>query len=237
LRILQLEPTNLDVAYEVAKMQLESGSPEKAIKSLEDTLRHMAGSATDITATDQGLWRQLQSRNEAKIITFDFIHMLAELYLIQERFEHTVSLIEHGSRCVLSHNKILGLDFRQVPLDLRVKYAISQLHLGQPQLARSHIDVLLRQPLGRVADLFYDVAEAYRATKYYASALSIYMSLQREDPDTYDQVRIWSRIAECYFGTEQWQEAKLYYEKIVNVHPNDHLTLTCLARCYQELNE
>ncbi len=210
-----------DSAHQVAEQYFRVGQVGKAARLLESyLLPHLEALAT-VTPTSLDL---------------NLVNILVELYIHLGKYSMGVDLI---SRVVALAPRIT--DFPDsVPIDLKVKRAICQLHMGLRDEAEEIFRELCDEnvyPLETYGDLLLDVAKALSQNDCMERVLELISPLQAVEQ--YHAPVLWLLKAQALQETaqsrEERQEAKRLYELVLEEEPENFEVRLALSRLCHEL--
>lgn len=257
LKLRSLLPHDPKIVRELAKVYVEEGRVSDAItlytKILDDNVKFR-------NLLDKGEMVVLDN------IKFDWseLNILSELYSskaawalgikslrqisrwIQER-ESQVFWDENGNADIefderrfdhpryqklQSHEN--GLDY-SLPIDIRVQLGIFRLNNKNEEESMKHFAILLDQPVEDAPDLYYKVGMELEGFALFREALEFLIPLSYyEDYNTSELVMI---IAKCLRETEDFENAKDTYIRLLE-YDSDNIDLKiALAECYFYLND
>lgn len=119
-------------------------------------------------------------------IDFTVINILTDLYLQQGSYSEASGLISRAEG-VLCYGQAL-------PIDLKVKLGICNLHMGDVDTAYSQFDDLLKEPIEECMDLYLQAGDALVEVNEHQQALHLF---ERLTETTENQPGLWKRIVRC----------------------------------------
>ena len=233
--VLKKRKLDLTLAQELANLCLELKEKEKALKVFEECMARVAGylgihlgpelgSAATAIQNHEEFPDEVDTEVE---LSFHHINMLAELYLINKRYQKAMVLIEQ-SRCLLAPGET------QMPLDLEVKLGICQVHTSQ-DFGTAFDRLKAMTSWSSVLDLAKDVAEAFYTNNKQAEALVFYERLVKHTRRT--DIKTWLCLAECLKNANRFKDAIKYYERVLEVHPTQSQVKISVADCYEAIGD
>eukprot|EP01138_Halocafeteria_seosinensis_P003315 gb/GECG01003391.1/.p1 GENE.gb/GECG01003391.1/~~gb/GECG01003391.1/.p1 ORF type:complete len:556 (+),score=88.96 gb/GECG01003391.1/:1-1668(+) len=141
-------------------------------------------------------------------------NMVCELYSGQGAHKSIIYVVKKLAEVIA--NKASG---SELPVDLRCKLAISQLWENESNEAHESLKGLWQCHIPEYADLYWDVAEAFRQTGRPESALVFYEALRNET--SYDTPTTWKAEAECYRALGSVGEESSRLHRILGVEPDN----------------
>lgn len=238
--VLKLEPSSLEVVQEMAKLYMEQDNVKKAIQLFERTFLVAIDLDEDATLPpSEQLWQKLSETELGTSLTFDQLHVYVELLMLNRKHRKAMQTIQEACKMILGrHFPNQDFSFNSVPLDLRVKYAICGIYLRVPaEEYEPHLELLYRQNLSEVLDLYFDVAEAFHFNRDFGKALPLFEKMIGSENPEYDQVQNWMRLAECYHALERFEPAANWLKKVLDVMPNQKQVSLMLADCFDAFGE
>lgn len=257
LKIRSVLPSDSKIVRELAKVYVEEGRVNDAIslytKILDDNVKYRK-------LVDKGESVTLEN------IIFDWseLNILSELYAskaawvlgikalrqvsrwIQEREEQTFwdenpnNDIEFDERR-LDHPRFQKLKARDgsldysLPIDIRVQLGIFRLNNKQEEESLKHFSVLLDQPVEETPDLFFKVGMELESFGLFKEALEFLIPLSyHEEYNTYELV---TTIARCLRETEDFENAKDTYIRLLEFDKDNVELKVALAECYFYLDD
>lgn len=127
-----------------------------------------------------------------------------------------------------------GLDY-SLPIDIRVQLGIFRLNNKNEDEALRHFAVLLEQPIEEAPDLFFKVGMELESFALFREALEFLIPLSYyEEYNTSDLV---FTIAKCLRETEDFENAKDTYIRLLEFDSDNVELKVALAECYFYLND
>jgi tetratricopeptide (TPR) repeat protein len=250
-----LDPNDMNLQWEKGQMYQKIGNLKKAMDAYKLILRvqkndlEVASALTKILVEMNDVMEALMVMETTFIshlndysIDYTHINILAELYILQGRYEDAVKLIEKEGEQVSM--KMMATKQQQngaldttvtMPIDLVVKLCICYLRLKRYDKGTLFLLELKQKDPCDYGDLYYDVAETYFDLGKYEEALDVYVALSQNRE--YNKPTIWLRLAECYRALEDLSAAANAYLAILREFPDrDDIRLT-LSNTYEQLGQ
>lgn len=127
-----------------------------------------------------------------------------------------------------------SLDY-SLPIDIRVQLGIFRLNNKNEDEALRHFAILLEQPIDEAPDLFFKVGMELESFALFREALEFLIPLSYYEE--YNTSELVVTIAKCLRETEDFENAKDTYIRLLE-YDNDNVDLKiALAECYFYLND
>lgn len=120
-----------------------------------------------------------------------------------------------------------------LPIDLRVKFAVCLIHLRQLHAIKEILAPLFMETVESAGDLYIDVAEAYAENGDCEEALPILDMLIATK--NFSLAGVWLKKGECLTSLGRLEEAALAYSQVVSLAPNHLDARLVLASLHQQL--
>lgn len=118
-----------------------------------------------------------------------------------------------------------------MPVDLRIKLAVSLIHIGQT-LPEGLLEPIFPSP-EEYGDLYLDVIEAYMENGLYSQAIPLLSALVQTTK--YSQAGVWLKHAECQHMLNDPAAAAISYSKVISLAPHHIDSRLKLATLYVQL--
>lgn len=122
-----------------------------------------------------------------------------------------------------------SLDYT-LPIDIRVQLGIFRLNNKNEDEALSHFAILLEQEIEDTPDLFYKVGMELESFALYKDALEFLIPLSYYEE--YNTSELVGTIAKCLRETEDFENAKETYIRLLDYDPENVELKVALAECY-----
>ncbi|CCE62112.1 hypothetical protein TPHA_0B04430 [Tetrapisispora phaffii CBS 4417] len=100
-----------------------------------------------------------------------------------------------------------------LPIDIRIRLGLFRLHNDQLLEAMSHFQLLYDESFTEVADLYFEVAITLTKNEKYKEAIDFFLPLLTLED--YNNIELFRPIGKCYKETEDYANARIYYEKVI----------------------
>lgn len=257
LKLRSLLPNDSRIVRELAKVYVEERRINDAIslytKILDDNVKFRK-------LTDKGEMVSLDN------IKFDWseLNILSELYSSKAAWPLGIKALRQISRWIQEREKQIfwddnsnndiefderrfdnprfqklkendaGLDY-SLPIDIRVQLGIFRLNNKNEDEALRHFAVLLEQPIEEAPDLFFKVGMELESFALFKEALEFLIPLSYYEE--YNTSELVITIAKCLRETEDFENAKDTYIRLLE-YDNENVELkVALAECYFYLND
>lgn len=131
-----------------------------------------------------------------------------------------------------SHEK--GLDYT-LPIDIRVQLGIFRLNNKNEDEALRHFSILLQQAIEDTPDLFFKVGMELESFALYKDALEFLIPLSYYEE--YNTSELVATIAKCLRETEDFENAKDTYIRLLEYDQDNVELKVALAECYFYLDD
>jgi general transcription factor 3C polypeptide 3 (transcription factor C subunit 4) len=215
--ILRVRQNDLEVTSALAKVLVEMNEATEALNIMESTFK---------------------SRLANQITEYTHVNILAELYILKERYKDAMLLIEHEIEPIrnrMAKQQNVLPDSISIPIDLVIKLGICCLRLNEHERGRSLLSELRQKDPQDYGDLYYDVAETYFDLGKFEDALDLYVALSQNHD--YNKPAIWLRLAECYRALEDLPAATNAYLAILREFPDRDDIRLILSETYEQLGQ
>ena len=145
---------------------------------------------------------------------FHAANMICELYSSQGAHSNIIQVVTRLQEVVRRKSADVEL-----PIDLICKLAIAQLWEDKAQEANDILKRLWECNVSEYSDLFWDVGEAFRATRRPASALVFYEALKQET--SYNTPTTWKAEVECLQMLHRTEEECSKLTDILSMEPGN----------------
>lgn len=105
-----------------------------------------------------------------------------------------------------------------LPIDIRVRLGLLRLANENIVEALNHFQFLYDEHFSDISDLHFEVAMALTKGEKYKEAIDFFVPLLAIDE--YNSIELFENLGKCYKETEDYESAKAYYEKALNVEPS-----------------
>lgn len=252
LKLRTLLPHDSRIVRELAKVYVEEGRVNDAIslytKILDDNVKYrkLIDKGEDVTLDNIDFdWSELNILSElyaSKAAWGLGIKSLRQVSRwIQERENQTFwdenmnNDVEFDER-KFDHPRFQklksyerGLDYT-LPIDIRVQLGIFRLNNKNESEALRHFAILLEQPLEETPDLFFKVGMELESFAFYKEALEFLIPLSYYEE--YNTSELVATIAKCLRETEDFENAKDTYIRLLDYDNNNVELKVALAECY-----
>lgn len=257
IRVLRVQPHDLEVMRLAAELYLDLDSPEAAIEMYTEAISH---------------FRSLPDAHERALDWTD-INIFVELHGYAKQYGEAIQSLKSLARWLLKRsdenywNDIVdddrefddGDDRRieianfergrhdaqqyglSLPIELRVKLGAYRLKLGHMKEALLHLNAL--DPENAVStgmnldysDLYRDAADNLLDAKLYTEALRFFLVLQDQPEE--DLAAISLALGKCYLGLNKTKDAEDCFESVL-LHDEDNTGARMqLAKIYERAND
>ncbi|KAI9207344.1 uncharacterized protein BJ171DRAFT_494333 [Polychytrium aggregatum] len=180
-------------------------------------------------------------------VGYEELLQMAEAYIEMRDYEKCIAVIKEGARRIQDREQETFLEEWEendeefdddeehyLPLELRTKLGICRLWLDNFEVAQAHFAYLYESPLSEYRELFYDVIDAYVGKRMYQTALDVCYYL--EEDDSAHSAAAWALMGYCHqqLKTDDYDRAILYYNKVLNVDPQNIEVKAQLSQIYEE---
>ncbi|SCV03134.1 LANO_0G02344g1_1 [Lachancea nothofagi CBS 11611] len=122
-----------------------------------------------------------------------------------------------------------------LPIDIRVRLGLLRLNNKQVLEAMNHFQALYDESFADITDLFFEVACALAKAEKYSEAIEFFTPLlQLSDFST---LEFYKPLSRCYKEVEDYPNAKIVFEKLVELKPDDLETKLTLAEIHYHLDD
>ncbi|AQZ18975.1 TFC4 (YGR047C) [Zygosaccharomyces parabailii] len=122
-----------------------------------------------------------------------------------------------------------------LPIDVRIRLGLLRLNNDNVIEALNHFQFLYDENFADIADLYFEVAIALSKAEKHKEAIDFFTPLLAVEE--YCTLDLFKPLAKCYKEVEDYNNAKLYYEKIVLLEPEDLEEKLVLAEVYYHLGD
>lgn len=118
-----------------------------------------------------------------------------------------------------------------MPIDIRIRLGLLQLKNDNVMEALNHFQFLYDEPLADVTDLYFEVGNALTKAEKYKEAIDFLSPLVSSDE--WATIEMFEPLTKCYKEIEDYETAKYYGEKVLELKPDDMEAKLNLAEvCY-----
>ncbi|SCU99223.1 LAME_0G02322g1_1 [Lachancea meyersii CBS 8951] len=122
-----------------------------------------------------------------------------------------------------------------LPIDIRVRLGLLRLSGKHVLEAVNHFQALYDESFVDITDLYFEVACALTKAEKYPEAIEFFTPLlQISDFCTVD---VYNPLSRCYKEVEDYRNAKIMFEKLVELNPDDLETKLTLAEIHYHLDD
>ncbi|XP_070564399.1 general transcription factor 3C polypeptide 3-like isoform X4 [Ptychodera flava] len=210
----------LDLAREISTTYHKLGETHKAI----DTLHQAVNTHPDC-------------------INSEDVNMLGELYMSEKEYKNALDVIAHQCGIIIDYDESCYQEISvkienivmpaEIPIDLRVKFAICLIYLGQSNPLQSVLLPLFEESPDELGDLYLDVSEALVDVGDYDEAKPILAKLVGSN--NYNLAAVWLRYAECVNSLGELHLASQCYTKVIELAPSHLEARLALSAIQQQL--
>ncbi|OMO51533.1 Tetratricopeptide-like helical, partial [Corchorus capsularis] len=221
-KAITADPTDVSLRFHQASLYVELGDHQRAAESYEQIQRL---SPDNIEALKSGakLYQKCGQIEHAVSILEDYLHghpseadlsvinLLVDILMEINAYKRALSKIEQAQ---VSY--YLG---KELPLNLKIKAGICQIHLGDTEKAEIFFSVLKFGEMHDQADLITKVGDSFMSLGHFSFALKYYHML--ETVDGFDDATLHLKIARCYLSLKERVEAIKFFYKGLEKLEND----------------
>lgn len=106
-----------------------------------------------------------------------------------------------------------------LPIDVRIRLGLLRLNNDNVIEALNHFQFLYDENFADIADLYFEVATALSKAEKHKEAIDFFSPLLAVEE--YSTLDLFRPLAKCYKEIEDFANAKIYYEKVVSLVPED----------------
>ncbi|CEP64355.1 transcription factor TFIIIC subunit TFC4 LALA0_S11e02212g [Lachancea lanzarotensis] len=208
-------------------------------------------------------WKKINRKYRCIEFDWSSLNILAELFLkqlgenagiktikrcarwIQERenqtFWDTVSDDSEYDKRRFKNSKFESLPQAErekayiLPIDIRVRLGLLRLFNKNVLEAVNHFQALYDESFVDITDLYFEVACALTKAERYPEAIEFFTPLL--DLSDFHTLEVYKPLSRCYREVEDYQNAKLIFEKLVEMKPDDLETKLTLAEIHYHLDD
>ncbi|KAJ3131473.1 transcription factor TFIIIC subunit tfc4 [Physocladia obscura] len=181
-------------------------------------------------------------------VNYEMLLKLVNLYIKVEEYDNAdiaietvIGRLEHGVADIMNSN-FVNESFVNLPIELRVKFGICKVWLGDNEAAKTHFAVLNANNVNQYSKLFIEVADVYMKKRMFLNAVDILSFIirdknQSEKDDKSSSAIAWAKCADCFQNLGKLQEAVELYKYALEVNPREYDWQFQLAEIYKALGE
>ncbi|SCU95807.1 LAFA_0G02410g1_1 [Lachancea sp. 'fantastica'] len=122
-----------------------------------------------------------------------------------------------------------------LPIDIRVRLGLLRLFNKNVLEAVNHFQALYDESFVDITDLYLEVACALTKAERYPEAIEFFTPLLHVND--FHTIEVYKPLSRCYREVEDYENAKLIFEKLVEMKPNDLETKLTLAEIHYHLDD
>jgi tetratricopeptide (TPR) repeat protein len=241
--LLKIEPDK-KVIKELAKVYQQLNKPYEAIEVFESLvnrdLEDPVGKDEDEDVLGTISLGQMMKYNTR--MGYEELNILAGLLLEVHEYEKLVTMIKNGLFRINGYNQIPVLEsdpefltIKDIPLEIRVKFGICRLYMGELEESQKHLRYLFNSDVAIYSELYFDVAYAYIDLSQYLKAVEVLQKIsaskERENTD------VWLDLAKCYTELGSFKNAIEMHENVLEIQPDLKSSQTAIIGFYEELGD
>ncbi|KAF7824751.1 general transcription factor 3C polypeptide 3 [Senna tora] len=142
-------------------------------------------------------------KDQRAVANNSVVDLLAAIYMGTKAHDRALQHIERAQ--AVHHSG------EELPLNLKIKAGICQIHLGNMEMAQVLFNDLKPENASEHADLVTDVADSLMALEHYNYALKYYLMLEGNSGSENGLVHL--KIARCYLSLKERLQAILFFYK------------------------
>ena len=214
------EPTEaLDIAKKVAKLHFDNKNCVAGIKIMETCFEKYESA---IASDDVNMYIELLIFEKAFVKALSaFSKFCGVEYFVKSGRGNSRKTVSNDSISYHSGDLSVILPQYDIPIDLRTKLIVSLIQLESMESVKTLQEVLEKESVEDMGDLYLDVAEAYMDKKFAAYAKPFLQKLC-ESESYGSQGAVWLRYARCLKESGKDQESISAYKKVVELVPNHY---------------
>ncbi|KAJ3039545.1 transcription factor TFIIIC subunit tfc4 [Rhizophlyctis rosea] len=216
--LLQMDPENMEIVKELAKIYWQLSEIPKAIQWFEKPMRLDAVEPLDQEDVDAageddeevvgiGLGAKPAVRCR---VGYEEVNMLAELYIKNEQYEEALRAIT----VVVRRTEGRPNDDQWDEYDDDREFDEGNPGAGIPLELRKHFRWLFNERVGDYGEAYFDVGEAFLSKGMYSEALKVFETLYGNSQEV--NIHIWSKLGESHHHLGNLEEAAELYESVLD---------------------
>ncbi|SCU96730.1 LADA_0H02432g1_1 [Lachancea dasiensis] len=240
-----------------------ASSEDSDLEPTDDSIFELDEESEDFKNFPKVNWKKINKKFRCIAFDWSLLNILAELFLKQSGENSGIKTIKKCARWIqrrenqtfwdnsgddsefddrrLKNSRFdaLAQDEKNksyvLPIDIRIRLGLLRLSGKHVLEAMNHFQALYDESFADITDLFFEVASALTKAEKFPEAIEFFTPLLQLEE--YCVLEVFKPLSRCFKEVEDYENAKMVFEKLVELQPDDLETKLTLAEIYYHLDD